>query len=67
MNMQFITVLAWIFGVSASLLLVARIIGKATYDEIDEFRDMIRGRVAYFPLLWPAVTAVVCWSWILTA
>jgi len=67
MNMQFITVLAWIFGIASSLLLVARIIGKLTYDEIDEVRDMLRGRVAYFPMLWPTVTAVVCWTWIVTA
>lgn len=67
MNMQFVTVLAWVFGISSSGLLVLRIIGMANYDELDKARDALRGMRATFPMLWPAVTAVVCWVWIITA
>ena len=67
MNIQFVTILAWIFGVASTILLIARMIGAATYDEIDEARDALRGRMATFPMLWPAVTSVVCWIWVLTA
>lgn len=67
MNMNFVNALAWIFGFAATLLLVARVIGYMTYDEIDEAHDALRGRKATFPMLWPTVTAIVCWVWIVTA
>ena len=65
--MQFVSMLAWVFGVAATALLVLRIIGLATYREIDGVRDALKGRRATFPILWPAVTAIVCWAWIITA
>ena len=67
MNTQFVTMLAWIFGIASSFLLLARIIGAATYDEIDEMHDALRGIRRTFPVLYPAVTAIICWTWIITA
>lgn len=66
MNWQFVTVLAWVFGVLSTMLLVARIIGAITFTEKDRLRHAMRGEEVTFPMLWPSVIAIVCWAWIIT-
>lgn len=67
MNMQFISTLAWVLGVAATGLLMLRIYGMTTYSEHDELRDALKNQRVTFPMLWPAITATVCWVWIITA
>jgi hypothetical protein len=64
--MQFVTLLAWIFGVCATLVLGIRIYLAVTYSKLDSLRDAINGVSRSFPIFFPAVASVVCWAWIIT-
>lgn len=64
MLIKFITTLAWIFGISSFILLLARIIGAITYSEHDRAMDALKGVVATFPLHWPFIITVICWVWL---
>ena len=63
---QFVTILAYIFGSLSSLLLAGRILGWMAYDERDKLRDRLKGFQIRFPIKWPFVISVVCWTWIFT-
>jgi hypothetical protein len=62
---EYITIIAWIFGVLSSLLIVLRLLAFATYSEIDRLCDSINGQRAEFSIVWPSVVAILCWSWVL--
>ena len=64
--MNFLTALAWIFGVMSVFLIVLRIIGSITYSELDKLCDKLEGKIVTFPLLTPTVVAIICFTWILT-
>ena len=63
----FYTTLAWIFGVGSALLFILRIVAFVNYDEHMQLRDRIDGIDRSFPVFWPLVSMVVCFTWILTA
>ena len=66
MNMLFVDVIAWIFGVSSTILIVLRIIGWLTYTDIDKIHDAAKGIITTFPVFWPSVISVLCWAWLIT-
>jgi hypothetical protein len=61
----FFKIIAWVLGIGSSLLLIFRIIGAATYTQIDELRDQMNGIKRTFPIMWPAIIALVCWAFII--
>lgn len=63
---QFLILLAWIFGIGSLFLFLVRIIGFATYTEMDRFMDLREGVRSEFPMLWPAVVSAICWAWIIS-
>lgn len=65
--MEFFTVLACIFGIISSFVLVARIICWANYTEQQAMHDYMLGIKRKFPIFWPGVTAIICWAWVITA
>lgn len=67
MEILFVTRLAWVFGILATLLLALRAVAAFTYSELHRLHDKARGIERTFPMLWPAIIAVVCWTWIFTA
>ena len=64
--MPFITVLAWGFGIGASLLIVIRIMAAIDYSFDKEVRNAMLGKAASFSIVYPSIVAFVCWAWILT-
>ena len=66
--MEFVTALAWIFGVLSTALLILRVVGLITYTgSVLELRDNLNGVERVFPLSVPTVTAIICWTWVLTS
>lgn len=64
--MKFVTVLAWIFGVGSSLLLVLSAWLTVSYENsMEKNLDAIRGYQKSYPLFWPLMIAIVCWAWII--
>lgn len=63
--MKFLFVLAIIFGCLSTGLLLLRILGKLTYNDLDALRDSLQGRVATFPITYPGIIAIVCWCWVI--
>ena len=63
---HFFTVLAWIFGVASTFLVVLRVLGRLFYTELDMIHDMGRGLVRSFTIVKPLQVAIVCWAWIFT-
>jgi uncharacterized membrane protein YecN with MAPEG domain len=63
---NFITILAWSFGILSSFFTIARIIAKLTYDDLDEIRDRINGFKRTYPVIIPGSIALICWAWILS-
>jgi len=61
---EFITILAWVFGVISSLVLVLRIYLFYDYDEIAEFRDAMKGMKRTFPITIPASISIICLAWL---
>ncbi len=64
--MNFLTIIAWIFGVLATLLLILRIIGALCYDERAKLLDNLKGVERAFPVAIPGTIAIVCWAWIIS-
>lgn len=64
--MEFVTTLAWIFGVAATLLVVGRLVMSGRRTEMDRLRDHLDGVVTTYPVLWPTVVAIICWAWVAT-
>lgn len=63
--MAFVTVIAWLFGVGAVLMVIARLIGAATYSRLEKLRDNLNGFHRTFPLGKPLCVAAVCAAWII--
>ncbi len=66
MNTQFVTLLAWVFGIGATILVIGRVYWAATYSELDRRLDLMQGVRVTWPIMKPLVVAIVCWAWILT-
>lgn len=62
--MNTIIFLAWIVGIPAVLLLVARVVGAATHDELDREHFRLKGQRITFPVFWPALISLACFVWI---
>lgn len=72
MNTEFITILAWIFGVLSTLLVILRIVGFIYYNHtdagrLDRLSDALSGVRGTFPILFPSIIAIICWVWIYTS
>lgn len=63
---EFVTVLAWIFGVISTGFVILRLIAWSLYSEIDKLQHTIRGVEATFPVVIPGTLAIFCWTWIIT-
>lgn len=63
---EFITVLAWVFGVISSIITLARIIGFFNYSGIQKTIDELEGIERTFPIYKCGTLAIVCWAWIIT-
>ncbi len=61
----FLHIIAWIFGVCSTLLLILRIVGAATYSKIDKLLDDIKGQKRSWPVMWPAIISIICWAFII--
>jgi hypothetical protein len=63
---NFVTVLAWFFGVWSLLLVIARIWCRTNYSDLEQAIDgALNGGVKHFPLPTPTIIAIICWSWVL--
>ena len=61
---NFITTLAWIFGIGSTVLIVLRIICAACYSDLEKLQDQLRGIKKTYPIGKPLMVAIVCWGWI---
>lgn len=63
---EYLTILAWLFGIPATLMALGRMIVYLAYraDEIWQLRDLVRGQKRSFPVTIPASISVICWVWI---
>ena len=61
---KFITVLAYIFGSLAGLLVVARVTAFMCYSEFDKTVDAIKGFRREFPIMTPGIICIVCVAWL---
>jgi hypothetical protein len=66
MSETFVGTLAFIFGILSTLLVIGRICAWSFYDETEEMRDRIRGVRAEFPVMYPSIVAIICWTWVFT-
>ena len=64
---SFFNMLAWVFGVLSTSLLIARLIGAATYSDLDKLCDSMRGVEMRWPVAIPGTIAIICWSWVIAA
>ena len=62
----FITIIAWVMGVVSTVAFGLRVYGFFTYTELDKAMDAINGIHRRFPVMTSAITALVCWTWVLT-
>lgn len=62
---SYLTTLAWIFGSLSTILIILRLLAFFTYSELDKLQDALRGGERTFPIFWPAVVSIVCWTWVL--
>jgi len=63
----FIDIVAWIFAVSCTLFVVARLIACAMYDDLDKLKDKMNGVEARFPIINGSIVAIICWAWIIAS
>lgn len=63
---EFITIIAWIFGVISTIITLARILGFFTYSEMQKTLDMINGIGRTFPIYKCGSLAIFCWAWIIS-
>ncbi len=64
---DFITVLAWIFGVLSTFWTILRINGWIQYQINDHqrLRDQIRGVHRMFPIWTSGTIMIISWTWII--
>lgn len=62
---KYFTVLAWIFGIGATGFMFLRILGGMLYSEVDKVIDNLNGFEKRFPITWPLIISIICWSWII--
>lgn len=62
---DFIYILAWIFGVLSTLLVLIQLGMAVTYNKLDELKDKMNGVRQTFPVLKPGIIMILCWVWIL--
>ncbi len=64
---DFITTLAWMFGVLSILVIIIRIVGYIGYvDSTAELRDLVNDRRTTFPIWIPSIVAIICIAWLIT-
>ena len=63
---EFITVLAWVFGVISSIITLARIIAFFNYSEMQKLLDEVQEIKRTFPIYKCGTLAIFCWAWIIT-
>jgi hypothetical protein len=63
---NFITVIAWIFGVLSTLFTLLRVHGYCTYTELERALDNFKGVKVTFPIHTSGIIAIVCWAWIIS-
>lgn len=63
---EFITVLAWVFGILSTIMTIARLIGFFSYSEIQKLVDEMDGVRRTFPIIKCGTIAIFCWVWIIT-
>lgn len=62
--MKFFTILAWIFGVGASLLFMASVWATASYSDLEKTLDNLKGVEKQWPVWKSLFLAIICWAWI---
>lgn len=63
---EFITILAWVFGVLSTIFTLARIYAFLNYSELEKMMDNLRGITMTFPIYKSGSLAIICWAWIIT-
>lgn len=63
---EFITVLAWIFGILSTIMTISRMIGFFSYSEIQKLVDAMDGVERTFPVIKCGSLAIFSWAWIIT-
>ena len=63
---DFITTLAWVFGILATILTIARIHGFWSYSEFQKMQDELEGIRRNFPIIKSGTIMIVCWAWIIS-
>ena len=69
--MEFITILAWIFGALSTLYVGLTLVVGFLYRFTEKGRlqqtlDAYQGFRHTYPIIIPGVTAIICWAWIFT-
>ncbi|OGM10626.1 hypothetical protein A2Z67_00020 [Candidatus Woesebacteria bacterium RBG_13_36_22] len=64
--MKFLHILALIFGIMSTLMLLTRIVQAVLYSPLDRLRDDLKGVRRRFPIGWPLIIAAICWTWFFT-
>jgi len=60
----FITLAAWIFGAINIIIIFFKIIGAATYSELDKLRDDIAGITRSWPIDRNVIVLIICICWL---
>jgi hypothetical protein len=60
----FITFLAWPIGLFNAVLCVLRMLAYFMYDDEMQLEDRVRGITRKFPIMEPALAAMISFSWI---
>jgi hypothetical protein len=63
---DFITTLAWFFGILSTLFTILRIVGFMMYSDLDKIYDKMRGVKTTYSVRIPGLIAILCWSWIIS-
>ena len=64
--MEFWNVVAWVFGILSTLLVIGRILSYYTYTDEDRMIDALNTENVAFSLFYPGIVAIICWAWIIT-
>ena len=63
---EFITILAWVFGIASLIFTILRIISALTYSELERLADRLNNREVTFPITIPLCICIVCFAWLWT-
>ena len=63
---NFITILAWIFGVLAGGFTILRVVGYCTYPDIERLKDRMSGKEVSFSVSIPGSITIICIAWVLS-